>query len=248
MTSSAVRETVDILAFGPHPDDVELGAGGTLAGLASRGRTFGICDLTRGEMGTRGTPEIRSREAQEAARILGARFRETLDLGDGNLRTDREAELAVIDVVRRRRPRIVLAPWHEDRHPDHARAHRLVTSAAWYAGLKALATGAAPHRPQQVVYFPASYDFSRPPAFLVDVTATFEKKLAAIRAYESQFLGGERPGEPETYISSKGFFEGITARARVFGRMANMAYAEAFQSALPPRLEDIVAAFEGYET
>jgi bacillithiol biosynthesis deacetylase BshB1 len=245
---SGSLEAVDVLAFSPHPDDVELGAGGTLAGLASKGRTFAICDLTRGEMGTRGTPGARALEARKAAEILGARFRETLDLGDGNLRTDREAELAVIEVVRRSRPRIVLAPWHEDRHPDHGRAHRLVTSAAWYAGLKALATGVPSHRPQQVVYYPASYDFSKPPMFLVDVTATFEKKLAAIRAYESQFAGGPPGGEPETYVSSQGFFDAISARARVFGRMANVPFGEAFQAALPPRLDDIVAAFEGYET
>lgn len=248
MRSSRGGESVDVLAFGPHPDDVELGCGATLALMAAKGRTFGICDLTRGEMGTRGTPDVRAAEARTAADILGARFRETLDLGDGNLRTDRSAEMAVIDVVRRHRPRIVFAPWREDRHPDHARAHRLVTDAAWYAGLRALQTGAPPHRPQQVVYYPASYDFGRPPSFLVDVTPAFERKLAAIRAYTSQFMDGETGGEPRTFISSQGFFDGIVARARSLGRMANVAYAEGFVSPAPPRLEDVVAAFEGFET
>ena len=247
MTLRGDRESVDILVFGPHPDDVELGCGATLALMAAIGRTFGICDLTRGEMGTRGTPDLRAGEARRAADILGARFRETLDLGDGNLRTDRSAELAVIDVVRRRRPRIVLAPWREDRHPDHPRAHRLVSDAAWYAGLRALKTGVPPHRPQQVVYYPASYEFGRPPSFLVDVTETFEQKLEAIRAYTSQFFRG-RPRERGTFVSSKGFFDGIAARARSFGRIANVAYAEGFISSLPPRLSDVVAAFEGYET
>ena len=133
-------EPVDVLAFSPHPDDAELGCGGTLAALSPRGLSFGIVDLTRGEMATRGTPEIRAREAREAARILGARFRETLDLGDGGLRTDRAAELRVVEAVRRARPRVVLAPLPADRHPDHARAGRLVPEAAWYAGLAKLET------------------------------------------------------------------------------------------------------------
>jgi bacillithiol biosynthesis deacetylase BshB1 len=239
-------DTVDVLAFGSHPDDVELGCGGTLVVLAAKGRTFGICDLTHGEMGTRGTPETRASEARRASEILGARFRETLDLGDGSLRTDRAAELDVIDVVRRRRPRIVFAPWREDRHPDHGRGSRLVTDAAWYAGLRALTTGAPAHRPQRVVYYPSSYDFGRLPSFLIDVSAVFETKRAAIRAYESQFFSSA-PRGPETFLSSRRFLEGIEARARAFGRMANVEYAEGFVSSVPPRLEDVVAAFEGYE-
>ena len=238
-------ETVEILAVGAHPDDVELGCGGTLALLARRGRSVGILDLTRGEAGTRGTPETRAAEAAESARILGARFRDGLDLGDGNLRTDRAAELEVVDVIRRRRPRLVLAPLPSDRHPDHVRAGRLVTDAAFYSGLRALETGRPPHRPQQVVYFPST--FLAEPTFLVDVSAALETKLTAVRAFRSQFFDPESR-EPETFISSPEFLEGVTARARSFGRLANVGAAEGFVSPRPPLLADPLAAFDGFET
>ncbi|MFI5198205.1 MAG: bacillithiol biosynthesis deacetylase BshB1 [Thermoanaerobaculia bacterium] len=237
-------EPVDILAFSPHPDDVDLGCGGTLAALARRGQSFGIVDLTRGEMGTRGTPESRESEARQAARILGARFRETLDLGDGQLRTDRAAELRVVEAVRIARPHLVLAPLPADRHPDHVRASRLVADASWYAGLSKLETGLPPYRPDQVIFY-AAYVFA-PPTFLVDVSASFATKIAALRAYRSQFFD-ENSSEPETYVSSKGFFDGIEARARALGRIANVEYAEGFVSNVPPTLADPVTAFLGYE-
>jgi N-acetylglucosamine malate deacetylase 1 len=238
---------VDVLAFGPHPDDVELGCGGTLAALAGRGRGVGIVDLTRGEMATRGTPEARAAEAAEAARILGARFRVNLDLGDGDLRTDRTAQLLVVEAVRRARPRLVLAPWTVDRHPDHERAGRLVAEAAWYAGLAKLETGLPAYRPDQVVFY-AAYALLQP-AFLVDVTATFETKRAALRAYRSQFHDPSAPssGAPETYVSSKSFWDGVEARACAYGRIANVAYAEGFLSKAPPTLADPAGAFAGYE-
>lgn len=235
---------VDVLAFGPHPDDVELGCGGTLAALASRGLSFGIADLTRGEMATRGTPPARAREAEEAARILGARFRANLDLGDGDLRTDRAAQLLVVEAVRRARPRLVLAPLPRDRHPDHERGGRLVGEAAWYAGLAKLETGLPAHRPDQVVFYSAYALFQ--PTFLVDVSGTFATKIAAINAYRSQFHTGNS-GEPETYVSSKAFFDGIEARARALGRIASVEYAEGFVSNAPPTLADPAAAFAGYE-
>lgn len=238
------RAEVDVLAVGAHPDDVELGCGGLVAALARAGRRVGILDLTRGEAGTRGTPETRAAEAAEAARVLGALFRDGLDLGDGNLRTDRGAELEVVAVMRRRRPRLVLAPLPNDRHPDHVRAGRLVTDAAFYAGLRALETGARPHRPQQVVYYPSTYVAE--PTFLLDISAVLEVKLAAVRAFRSQFYD---PGstEPETFISSPAFLEGVTARAKAFGRLANVAAAEGFVSLRPPLLADPVTAFEGFE-
>jgi bacillithiol biosynthesis deacetylase BshB1 len=241
-----VREVVpvDVLAFGAHPDDVELGCGGTLAALRRRGYRIGICDLTRGEAGTRGSAEERAREAVRAAEILGAAFRATLDLGDGGLRTDRAAELEIVAVVRTARPRLAFAPWTEGRHPDHVRASRLVTDAAWYSGLRALGTDRPAHRPQQILYYRSSPVGQ--PAFLVDVTEVFETKLAAIRAYRSQFHDPASTA-PETYISTKVFFDGIAAQARALGRIASVPYAEAFLARIPPRLEDPVAAFEGYE-
>jgi len=248
--SAAAVVAVDVLAFGPHPDDVELGCGGTLALLASRGRGVGIVDLTRGEMATRGAPGTRAAEAAEAARLLGARFRTNLDLEDGNLRTDRAAQLLVIEAVRRARPRLVLAPWAEDRHPDHERAGRLVAEAAWYAGLAKLETGIPAYRPDQVVFY-AAYALLQP-TFLVDITASFETKAAALRAHKSQFHDASQGGaagarEPETYVSSKAFWDGVEARARAYGRVANVAYAEGFVSKNPPTLADPAAAFAGYE-
>lgn len=235
---------VDILAVGAHPDDVDLGCGGTLAALKKRGRTFGILDLTRGEMATRGTPEIRAEEAQNAAALLGASFRHSLDLGDGGLRTDRDAELQVIEIVRATRPMLILAPLPEDRHADHVRAGRLVPDAAFYAGLRALKTAHEAHRPQNVVFFPAT--FVPEVTFVVDVTKTFETKLSAIRAFKSQFYNPDSSA-PETFISSPAFFEGISARARFFGRMVNVDFAEGFISARPPVLDDPVRAFDGFE-
>lgn len=235
---------VDVLAVGAHPDDVELGCGGTVAALAARGYSVGILDLTRGEMGTRGTPETRAEEAAEAARILGAAFRLTLDLGDGGLRTDRDAELAVLDTVRRSRPRLVLAMLPSDRHPDHVRAGRLVKDASFYAGLRALETGVAAWRPQQVISFFAWY--VEKPTFYVDVSDVHDTKLAAIRAYRSQFYDPDATG-PETIIAAKGFLEAMVARTRAYGAQAGVAYAEAFVSSLPPRVDDPVAAFAGFE-
>jgi LmbE family N-acetylglucosaminyl deacetylase len=146
--------------------------------------------------------------------------------------------------VRRARSRLVFAPLVADRHPDHVRASRLVSDAAWYAGLAKLETDLPPHRPDQVVFY-AAYVLVTP-SFLVDVSADFAAKLAAIRAYESQFHA-ENSDAPETYVSSKGFFDGIEARARALGRIANVDYAEGFVSSVPPTLADPVSAFRGYE-
>jgi N-acetylglucosamine malate deacetylase 1 len=235
---------VDVLAIAAHPDDVELTCGGTLAKLKKRGYRFGIIDLTRGEMGTRGTPEIRAGEARRAAEILGAEFRESLDLGDGGLRRGREEELAVIDVIRRETPRLVFTPYPDDRHPDHRRAGQLVTDACYYAGTRKIETKHPAHRPQQTVYF--STYLSHTPQFLVDVTDVIDLRRAAMRAFESQFHK-EGSTEPETMLAQKSFLEMIDARAREYGAMINVEFAEGFLASRPPRLEDIVKAFEGNE-
>lgn len=235
---------VDVLAISAHPDDVELTCGGTLVKLKQRGYRFGIVDLTRGEMGTRGSAEIRLREAARAAEILGAEFRESLDLGDGGLRRGRDEELAVIDVIRREKPRIVLTPYPDDRHPDHRRAGQLVTDAAYYAGTRKLETNHPAHRPQQTVYF-STFD-SRLPEFLVDVSDVIDTRRAAMRAFESQF---HRDGstEPPTILAQKQFLDVIEARAREFGMMINVEFAEGFLARCPPRIPDLVQAFEGNE-
>jgi N-acetylglucosamine malate deacetylase 1 len=235
---------VDVLAIGAHPDDIELTCGGTLAQLKTRGYRFGIVDLTRGEMGTRGTPEIRAAEARRAAEILGADFREALDLGDGGLPRGRKEELAVIDVIRREKPRLVLTPYPDDRHPDHRRAGQLVTDAAYYAGLRKLETAHPAHRPQQTVYF-STFD-PRPPDLVVDVTPFIETRRAAMRAFASQ-LQDSRSTEPQTVLSQKTFLEMIESRARQFGALIGVEFGEGFIARHPPRIDDLVKAFEGFE-
>ena len=243
MTDSSI-ERVDVLAVSAHPDDVELTCGGTLAKLAASGRSFGIVDLTRGEMGTRGSAEQRDREAREAAKILGAAFRRTLDLGDGGLRTGRAEELALVDEIRRARPRLVLAPFPEDRHPDHARAGRLAADAAYYAGLRRLETAHPAHRPQQVLFFSTMYEHR--PDFVVDVTATHEIKMRAIRAFASQFHDPDSTA-PTTMLSTEIFLAGVEGRSRSLGMAIGVQFGESFRTMRPPRIDDPIAAFEGFE-
>jgi bacillithiol biosynthesis deacetylase BshB1 len=235
---------VDVLAIAAHADDVELTCAGTLVALKARGRRFGLVDLTRGEMGTRGDAAMREREALRAAEILGADFRETLDFGDGGLRQTRENELAVIDLIRRERPRLVLTSYPEDRHPDHARAGRLVADAAFYAGLRKLETAHTAHRPQQTVFFSTAY--LHEPSFVVDITAAWPRRLEAIQAFSSQFHN-PASAAPQTMLSQKSFLELIEARARHFGFLIGVEFGEGFVSRLPPRIDDPVACFEGFE-
>ena len=235
---------VDVLAIAPHPDDIELACSGTLVQLASRGRSFGIVDLTHGEMGTRGDADLRATEARRSAEILGAAFRETLDFGDGGLATGREQELILIDLIRREKPRLILTMYPEDRHPDHARAGRLVTDAAFYAGLRKLETRHPAHRPQQTIYFSGAY--LQTPDFVVDVTASMEKRRAAILSYSSQFHDPSSR-EPETIISQASFLAMFEARNRHFGFLIGVEFGEGFVSKRPPRIDDLVQAFENFE-
>ena len=237
-------DTVDILAFGAHADDVELACGGTVARAVKQGQTVGIVDLTHAEMGTRGTPEIRLRESGKAAGILKAQFRTRLDFGDGALRTGREEELELIRVIRRHRPAIVIAPYTDDRHPDHARAGRLITEAAFYAGLTRIDTGQPAHRPQAIIYHLLTY--APPPSFVVDVTATFATKMRAIQAYGSQFYN-PKSKEKQTILSQKTFLDRIEGRARYFGSMIGAEYGEPFWTKEPPALSDLVGAYRGRE-
>jgi bacillithiol biosynthesis deacetylase BshB1 len=235
---------VDILAIAAHPDDVELTCAGTLMTLAARGRPFGIVDLTRGELGTRGDAASREREAKEAASLIGAQFREILNFGDGGLNKSRENELALIDVIRREKPRLILTSYPEDRHPDHRRAGELVTDAAYYAGLRKIERALPAHRPQQTIYFSTNY--VQAPTFVVDVTAAMEKRLEAMRTFRSQFHDPQSK-EPPTTLSQPGFLEAIEARARSYGFLIGVEYAEGFVSKRPPRIDDPVSVFEGFE-
>ncbi|HEV7768954.1 MAG TPA: bacillithiol biosynthesis deacetylase BshB1 [Thermoanaerobaculia bacterium] len=239
-----MSETVDLIFFGAHPDDVELSAGGTVAKCVKDGLRVGIVDLTRGEMGTRGTPQTRKREAQAAAKALGATFRQQLDFQDGNLQTGREQELEIIEVLRVRRPKLVIAPWPDDRHPDHTRTGHIVTEASFYAGLKSLQTGAPAHRPQTVLYYMQNYMV--PPSFVVDVTANWKAKMRAVAAFKSQFHD-PKSKEPQTFISDPKFLGMIDARGRHFGALIGVTYGEAFVTKQPPRVDDLVSAYSGRE-
>jgi bacillithiol biosynthesis deacetylase BshB1 len=235
---------VDVLAIAAHPDDVEMTCGGTLVQLKARGKKFGIVDLTSGEMGTRGTSETRRLEAERAAEILGAEFRETLDFGDGGLAVSRENELVLMDIIRREKPRLVFTPYPDDRHPDHARAGRLVTDAAFYAGLRKIETAHPAHRPQQTIYFPTA--LLHEPDFIVDITPAMETRRRAILAFASQFHA-EGSAEPETMLSQRMFLDAVEARARHFGFLVGAEFGEGFLSRRPPRINDLIGAFEGFE-
>ncbi|HEY0370601.1 MAG TPA: bacillithiol biosynthesis deacetylase BshB1 [Thermoanaerobaculia bacterium] len=237
-------ESVDIIFFGAHPDDVELSCGGTVAKCVKDGLRVAIVDLTRGEMGTRGTPQTRKREAAAAARALGATFRVQLDFQDGNLQTGREQELQIIDLLRQATPQLVVAPWPDDRHPDHTRTGRIVTEASFYAGLRALETGMKAHRPQTVLYYMQNYMV--PVSFVVDVTKHWKAKMKSVAAYKSQFFDPNSK-EPQTFISDPKFLGMIEARGKHFGAMIGAEYGEAFITKQPPRIDDLVAAYAGRE-
>ena len=234
---------LDVLAIGAHPDDAELGCGGTLALLAARGRRVGIAHLTRGEAGTRGTVEERRREAEQAAEALGAVALEVLDCGDGALRTGTAEEDAVIDLLRRLRPELVLGPPAVDRHPDHGRACRLVEAACFYAGLASRGAG-APHRPAAAWSYMGHDSFE--PDLVVDVSAAWEAKTAALDAYRSQLhqLGADRR-EPATKVASPEFRLAMEGRARHFGLLIGAALGEPFASRLPLAVRDPLALLPG---
>lgn len=228
--------TVDVLGVGAHPDDVELGCGGTLALLARAGRRVGILHLTRGEAGTRGTAEERQAEAERAAAALGAASLEFLDCGDGSLRTTPAEEDALIGVLRRLRPELVLGPAPSDRHPDHGRAHGLLADACFYAGLARRGDG-EPHRPGAVFSFMQHDLFA--PSFVVDVTATWQAKMASLDAYESQLhRPGSRRSGPSTKVASPEFRLAVEGRARHFGLLVGAAYGEPFLARGPLSVPD----------
>ncbi len=234
---------LDVLAIGTHPDDVELSCGGTVASLAEQGRKVGVLHLTRGELGTRGTPEEREVEARAAAEALGAVEMGFLDCGDGALCRGKAEEDSLIEVLRDWRPEILLGPPASDRHPDHGRAHRLVADAAFYAGLVRRGSG-APHRPGAVFSYMQHDPFE--PAFIVDVTSFWDKKIAALAAYDSQLYRPDSDrAEPMTKVSSPEYFLAIEGRARHFGQMIGAAFGEPFGSRTPLSIRDVMDLLPG---
>lgn len=225
-----MKTTLDILAFGAHPDDVELGCGGTLAKEIYSGKSVGIIDLTRGELGTRGTADIRDKEAQTAASILGVTLREGLGFRDGFFKNDETHQLEVIRVLRKHRPKVVLCNAQSDRHPDHGRAAALVHEACFLSGLRkieSLDEGKLQEawRPIQIYHY---MQWNNDPVdFAVDISDFMEKKLEAVRAYASQFYD-PNSDEPDTPISSKNFMDSIRHRASDLGRLVGVTFAEGF--------------------
>lgn len=221
---------VDFLAIGAHPDDVELGCGGTLAKLMSEGKTVAIVDLTQGELGTRGTNLTRAEEAANASKILGISARENLKLKDGFLNNSEEYQMEVVKMIRKYQPEIVLANAIDDRHPDHAKAAKLVSDACFLAGLVKIETTLdgevqKPWRPKQIFHYIQWKNVT--PDFVIDISHFMEKKIEACLAYKTQFYDPNSK-EPMTPIATKDFLESLTYRAQDLGRLSGVAFAEGF--------------------
>lgn len=218
----------DVLAIGAHPDD-ELFMGGTLAKMADQGYQCVVADLTRGERGSRGSPDMRRREAQDAAAILGLAKRISLDLGDSEIGRDPGHRLEVIRLLRSVRPTLVFTHDADDRNPDHVRANQLVREALFYSYVKGVDTGQERHKITALIeYFGNPTAALREASFVVPITETFERKLQAMRAYKSQFYNPEFDA-PETYISSRTFFDEVEIRARYWGSLIGEKYGESFR-------------------
>lgn len=228
---------LDILVFGAHPDDAELGAGATIAKEVAKGKKVGIIDLTRGELGTRGTAEIRDKEAAAAAKVLGVAVRENLEFADGFFLNDKKHQIEIIKVLRKYRPDIVLCNAIDDRHIDHAKGSSLVSDSCFLSGLMKIDTRLEGSeewqnawRPKQVYHYIQWKNLK--PDFVVDVSGYIDKKTEAILAYGSQFFD-PKSNEPETPISSENFIDSVKYRARDLGRLVGTEYAEGFTSERP---------------
>ena len=226
---------LDILAIAVHPDDVELSCSGTLMMEKLKGKKTGVVDLTRGELGTRGTPELRDKESQKAAQIMQLDVRENLGMADGFFRNDEEHQRKLIKAIRKYQPEIVLSNILEDRHPDHGRAGHLISDSCFISGLRKVVTldddgNPQPHwRPKYIFQFIQDRYYN--PSFVYDITAVFDKKMESIKAYSSQFFSeAYNSDEPQTYISTEGFFNNIIGRHQMFGKMVGVPYAEGFIS------------------
>jgi bacillithiol biosynthesis deacetylase BshB1 len=231
---------LDILAFGAHPDDVELFAGGTLAKMSSLGHSTGIVDMSRGELGTRGTPALRKQEAQKAARILGVQIRENMELSDGDIRVTTEARLKVIRVLRKYHPRIVLTHFWEDRHPDHVHTSRLVSEAVHHSGLAKIKTGRERYRPSVLLFFKLPPGLA--PSFIVDISGFEEQRIAAISAYRSQ-LFDPSSREPSTNLSHPDFLTNIEIIHSYYGTLIGKRKGEAFHIKGFLEIPDLVTHF-----
>lgn len=216
---------VDVMAFGAHPDDIEITCGGTLIKLVDTGHSVAMVDLVAGEMGTRGTVETRRKEAAAAQKIIGAVARENLALEDGNIRTTLSAKRKIVEVVRAYRPRLVFIPYYEDRHPDHYHTSELVYEGIFLSGLRRFKTGQESYRPSKILYYMSWYEFD--PTFVVDITEQFERKMEAIYAYTTQF----RPDDnfyKQTRLTSREYNWALEYRMGYYGAKIGKKYGEGF--------------------
>ncbi|MFO7745311.1 MAG: bacillithiol biosynthesis deacetylase BshB1 [Psychroflexus sp.] len=232
---------LDILAIGAHPDDVELSCSGTLAKEISKGKKIGILDLTRGELGTRGTAETRDKEAENAAKILGVSMRKNLEFSDGFFTNNTAHQLEIIKVLRKYRPDVILCNAIHDRHIDHGKGSQLVSDSCFLSGLKKIETifegnSQKEWRPKHVYHYIQWYDIK--PDIVVDITGFMDKKIECIKAYKTQFYDTQSK-EPETPISSSNFFDSITYRARNLGRIINTEHAEGYTVERYPAVDSI---------
>lgn len=233
------QEFIDCMVIGAHPDDAELCAAGTIAKLTKEGKSVVLVDCTRGELGTRGTPELREREAQEAAQILGVKERINLGMQDGNIEHSFENIMKLVKVIRRYRPKMILTHPPFERHPDHEHLHLLFRDAIFKSGLKNVKTiengeYQEVFRTRKIYLFQQAYQFQKNPDFFVDVSDVHEIKMNAIRAFASQVhTPGQFEEEAQTRLASKEFMEELVARSRYYGGLIGVKHAEAFLSLEP---------------
>lgn len=231
---------LDILAFGSHPDDIELTCAGTLAKAVKDGYKAGMIDLTQGELGTRGNNQIRAKEANAAAKILGC-IRENLMIPDGNIEVNETNRLKVIQVIRKYRPKIILIPHFSERHPDHVHTHHLCREAWFYSGLRKIETKLGgkkqePWRPNNYFNYMQWEEFR--PTFIIDITDHFELRLKSILAHKSQFHD-PKSKDPQTLLSQKSFLDFVETRAKFFGYEIGVKYGEPFYSVEPIGIDDL---------
>jgi len=223
---------LDILVFGAHPDDVELGCAGTIMLHLDLGFRVGIIDLTRGELGTRGSAEIRDKESEKASSLMGISYRLNLHLKDGFFNNNESTQLEIIKYIRRLKPKVVIANATEDRHPDHGRASNLIKTCCFLSGLSKIETKfenkkQTPWRPKNIYYY-SQFNQVRPD-FLIDISSYMQKKIDIVKCYSSQFYA-PKSKEPETVISKKGFLDSVVYRSSDLGRIIGVEYAEGFVS------------------
>lgn len=229
---------IDLLAIAAHPDDAELLCGGTLIKAAHRGHATGILDLSAGELGTRGSTETRRTESKRAAEVMGLAVRRNLGLPDGAIRNDEESRRRLVEELRELRPRLVILPYFEGRHPDHRFASQLGYDACYLAGLKNYPADGELHRPHKLIYAMAYREHALKPTFVVDISDTFERKLEAIRCYSSQFEGVQAMGE--LFPADVPLYDLVRLQSAHYGSLIRCAYGEPFYTQETMGVEDVL--------